>query len=108
MSRSVASPDADTPSYCPVRINCTISSDVLPIFTLTWQPVCFWNGCTQSTLGSFCPLSAYPAQAMMLSCPSPLPTDLAVGTSGTAPASADPELPLEHPETTTARAAAAT
>ena len=35
----VASPDADTPSYLPVRISVTISSEVLPSFTLTWQPV---------------------------------------------------------------------
>jgi hypothetical protein len=58
MRRNVASPDADTPSYSPVRINCTISSDVLPIFTLTLQPVLVWNGVTQSTLGSVWPDSA--------------------------------------------------
>ena len=33
MSRKVASPEADTPSYPPVCISCTISSEVLPIFT---------------------------------------------------------------------------
>src|SRR5690348_7878884 len=33
---------------------------------------------------------------MMLSCPSPLPTDLAIGTLGTAPAD-EPVLLLEHP-----------
>ena len=58
MSRSVASPEAETPSYWPVRINVTISSDVLPILTLTWQPVCFSNGVTQSTFGSVEPSSA--------------------------------------------------
>src|SRR6266496_4063396 len=82
MSRRVASPDADTPSYWPVFINCTISSDVLPILTFTLQPVCCSNGCTQSTFGSFWPLSAYPAQAMMFSAPSPLPTEVAIATLG--------------------------
>ena len=57
ISRSVASPDADTPSYCPVRISCTISSEVLPILMLTWQPVCLSNPVTQSTLGSVEPSS---------------------------------------------------
>ena len=55
--RSVASPDADTPSYWPVRISVTISSDVLPILTLTWQPVCCSKSETQSTFGSVEPSS---------------------------------------------------
>ena len=50
ISRLVASPDADTPSYWPERISCTISSEVWPYLTLTWHPVCFSNGLT--TLGS--------------------------------------------------------
>jgi hypothetical protein len=54
----VASPDADSPSYWPLRINCTISSEVLPIFTLTLQPVCCSKGVTQSTLLSLEPFSA--------------------------------------------------
>ena len=58
MRRSVASPDAETPSYWPVRISVTISSEVLPILTLTWQPVFFSNGVTQSTFGSVEPSSA--------------------------------------------------
>ena len=57
ISRSVASPDADTPSYLPVRISVTISSDVLPSFTLTWQPVSFSKSVTQSTFGSVEPSS---------------------------------------------------
>ena len=55
--RSVASPDADTPSYWPVRISVTISSEVLPTLTLTWQPVCFSKSDTQSTFGSVEPSS---------------------------------------------------
>ena len=58
MSRSDASPEADTTSYWPVFIRLTISSDVGAVFTLTWQPVCFSNGVTQSTLGSVEPSSA--------------------------------------------------
>ena len=57
ISRSVASPDAETPSYSPVRISCTISSEVLPILTLTWQPVSFSKSVTQSTFGSVDPSS---------------------------------------------------
>ena len=54
----VASPDAETPSYWPVRISWTISSEVLPSLTLTLQPVFCSNGVTQLTLGSFEPFSA--------------------------------------------------
>ena len=57
ISRRVASPDADTPSYCPVRISVTISSEVLPSLTLTWQPVSFSKSETQSTAGSVEPSS---------------------------------------------------
>src|SRR5262245_43260344 len=39
ISRSDASPEADTASYWPDLISCTISSDVLPSCTFTWQPV---------------------------------------------------------------------
>src|SRR5216110_3268749 len=60
----------------------TISSEVLPTLTLVWQPVAFSNGVTQSTFGSVEPSSAYPAQAMMLSCPSPCPTDFCTGSFG--------------------------
>ncbi len=55
--RRVASPDADTPSYLPVRISVTISSEVLPIFTLTLQPVSSSKSDTQSTAGSVDPSS---------------------------------------------------
>ncbi len=57
ISRRVASPEADTPSYLPVRISVTISSEVLPIFTLTLQPVSFSKSVTQSTFGSVEPSS---------------------------------------------------
>jgi len=46
-----------TPSYWPERISVTISSEVLPILTLTWQPVSFSKSDTQSTFGSVEPSS---------------------------------------------------
>jgi hypothetical protein len=58
ISRCVASPDADTPSYSPVCISCTISSELLPVLTFTLQPVASSNGVTQSTDGSVEPSSA--------------------------------------------------
>ena len=58
MRRSDASPEAETPSYWPVFMRVTISSDVLPILTFTLQPVSFVNGVTQSTFGSVEPFSA--------------------------------------------------
>ncbi len=57
MSRSVASPEAETLSYSPVFISCTISSEVLPILTLTLQPVSSSKPVTQSTAGSVEPSS---------------------------------------------------
>jgi hypothetical protein len=57
ISRSVASPEAETPSNWPDRIWVTIWSDVLPIVTLTLQPVSFSKSVTQSTLGSVDPSS---------------------------------------------------
>ncbi len=57
MRRSVASPEADTPSYLPVCMSVTISSDVLPIFTFTLQPVSASKSLTQSTAGSVEPSS---------------------------------------------------
>ena len=66
-SLAVAFPEADTPSYWPVRIRSTMSSDVSPTFTLTWQPVCCSNGVTQSTPFVVEPSSQYPAQQMMFS-----------------------------------------
>ena len=67
INRSVASPEAETPSYWPVFISVTISSEVLATLTLTAHPVCAVNGCTQSWVLSLEPSSAYPAQAMMFS-----------------------------------------
>src|SRR4051794_13072932 len=95
MSRSEASPEADTTSYSPVFISETISSEVPAIFVLTLQPVSFSKSCTQSTLGSFVPSSAYPAQAMMLTWPSPAPSALSLSTFGTlTPPGPAPVLPL--------------
>ena len=42
----------------PVRISCTISSEVAPNLKLTWQPVSFSKSVTQSTFGSNDPSSA--------------------------------------------------
>src|SRR5262245_37112716 len=89
MSRVVASPEAETPSYSPLCISCTISSDVLPTRTLTWQPVASSNGVTQSTSGSVEPSSTYPAHAIRLTSPSPSPSSVGA-PSGTPPAGADP------------------
>ena len=58
ISRSDASPEADTTSYSPVFIRFSASSEVPKYFTLAWQPVCFSNGVTQSIVGSFVPSSA--------------------------------------------------
>src|SRR3954451_7388008 len=52
----------------------TISSEVLPTLTLTWQPVCFSKSETQSTFGSVEPSSTYPAQAIRFTLPSPAPS----------------------------------
>ncbi len=48
MRRSVASPDAETPSYWPVFISWTISDELPPTLTVTLQPVACSNGVTQS------------------------------------------------------------
>ena len=53
----VASPEADTPSYLPVFMSVTISSEVLPTVIFTLQPVAFSKPVTQSTLGSVAPFS---------------------------------------------------
>jgi len=58
ISRSEASPEADTTSYCPVFIRLSASSEVPKVFTLTLQPVCCSNGPTQLTFGSLEPFSA--------------------------------------------------
>src|SRR5262245_56348391 len=51
----------------------SISSEVPATLTLTLQPVASWNGLTQLTAGSVEPSSTYPAQATMLTGPSPAP-----------------------------------
>src|SRR3954453_21368947 len=113
--RRVASPEADTPSYWPVRMSVTISSDVLPILTLTLQPVCCSKSDTQSTFGSVEPSSTYPAQAMRSTSPSPLPSFLrAFGRHGPCPlaprplAGADNPPPPPQAPTPTASTAAVT
>jgi hypothetical protein len=58
ISRSDASPEADTTSYSPVFMRLSASSDVPKYFTLAWQPVFFSKGVTQSTLLSLLPSSA--------------------------------------------------
>src|SRR5215468_5165897 len=73
--RRSASPDEDTMSYWPPPpffMSETISSEVFAIFPFTWHPVCCSNGFTQSG-------SRYPAQAIRLSWPSPLPTFWSTG-----------------------------
>src|SRR3954447_13509482 len=113
MRRNVASPDADTPSYWPVFISWTISSDVLPILSCTTHlpPIAFWNGCTQSTLLSLLPSSAYPAQLTRLRLDSSGPIFVRACSFGTAGA---PPLPpllalllLLPPQAPTSTAAAA-
>src|SRR3979411_1906836 len=99
MRRSVALPDAETPSYWPVCMSETISSEVPAIFALVLHPVACSNGVTQLTFGSVAPLSAYPAQTMMLRAPSPAPIlawPVLTGV-GLAPP------PLPHAAATTAR-----
>src|SRR5262249_36465720 len=59
-----------------------MSSEVAPILTFTLQPVCLVNGVTQSTFGSVEPFSTYPAQATMLTCPSPGPSWASFGMLG--------------------------
>src|SRR3954452_14250316 len=69
INRRLASPDADTMSYCeppPWRISVTISSDEPPYLVDTWQPVCCSKGLTHCGC-------VYPSQAIRVSLPSPLP-----------------------------------
>ena len=58
ISRSDASPEADTTSYSPVFMRLRASSEVPKYFTLAWQPVFFSNGVTQSIVLSLVPSSA--------------------------------------------------
>src|SRR3954452_5052587 len=113
MRRNVASPDADTPSYWPVFISWTISSDVLPILSWTTHlpPMAFSNGCTQSTVLSLLPSSAYPAQLTRLRLDSSAPISArscSFGTPGPPPPPppVPPLLPPPHPATSPAVAAA--
>src|SRR3954470_7534013 len=92
MRRRVASPDADTPSYCPPFMSVTISSEEPATLLLTLQPVAFVNGVTQSGSPDLLPPMAWPAQRTRSPSPSPAPTDFWTGTEGGAgcPAPADP------------------
>ncbi len=55
--RRVASPEAETTSYCPVRISWTASSEVPKVLMVTLQPDSFSKSETQSTAGSLLPSS---------------------------------------------------
>src|ERR687884_497871 len=96
MSRRVASPDADTPSYCPFFMSVTISSDDPATLLLTLHPVCFSNGVTQSGSPALLPSMTYPAQLTRSTSPSPGPTDCCTWTDGGA-ARVDPPPPPELP-----------
>src|SRR2546426_6373047 len=63
--RRLASPEAETASYWPVRISVTISSEEPPYFARTLQPVALVNGFTHCGC-------VYPSHAIRLSEPSPL------------------------------------
>src|SRR3984893_11577082 len=65
-------------------------SGVLAILALTLQPVWFWKGVTQSTVRSSWPASAYPAQTMMLSAPSPVPILVSIAGPLLPPGAAEP------------------
>src|SRR6476661_9192432 len=109
MRRSVASPDAETVSYWPVRISWTASSEVPNVLTVTWQPDSFSKSLTQSTLGSLLPSSTYPGHASTLTFPSGVPS-LARGLrSGTLnpPAPVEVVVPPEPPQAARASAARA-
>ena len=58
ISRSEASPEAETTSYWPVFMRLMASSEVPNGLTLTLQPDSCSNGVTQSTFGSLEPFSA--------------------------------------------------
>src|SRR5664279_2388866 len=81
MRRRVASPEAETVSYCPVRISWTASSEVPNVLMLTLQPEVFSQSVTQSTVLSLLPSSTYPGHASTLTDPSGVPS-LASGFSG--------------------------
>src|SRR3954467_15386500 len=64
--RRLASPEAETASYWPVRIRVTISSEELPYFECTLHPVAFVNGAAHC-------LYVYPSHAIRLTEPSFFP-----------------------------------
>jgi hypothetical protein len=44
IKRTLALPDADTPSYWPVEMRSIMSSELAPSFVFTLQPVSWVNG----------------------------------------------------------------
>src|SRR5438093_13098610 len=64
--RRLASPEAETASYCPVRMSVTISSEEPPYLARTLQPVALVNGFTHWGW-------VYPSHAIRLRAPSPFP-----------------------------------
>jgi hypothetical protein len=58
MSRVVASPDAEIPSYCPDCMSETPLFESVMSVVLTLHPVSVSNGVTQSNAGSVPPRSA--------------------------------------------------
>src|SRR6185436_6361915 len=100
MSRRVASPEAETVSYCPVRKSWTASSEVPKVLTVTLQPDSFSKSLTQSTLGSLLPSSTYPGHARTLTSPSGVPSlsrAVRFGTLNPPPAAEEPLDELDPP-----------
>src|SRR6185312_10395027 len=95
MRRRSASPEAETMSYCPPpppAMSETISLEDPAYLELTWQPVCFSNGCTQSGC-------VYPSQAMRFSWPSVFPIEVGTAAScigGFRPATAPLPPPVDE------------
>src|SRR5881392_1636296 len=97
MSRNVASPDADTPSYWPLFMSVTISSAEPATLLLTLQPVCFVKGVTQSGSPALLPSMTYPAQLTRSTSPSPGPTDAWADAAGGVACADDPPPPPPEP-----------
>jgi hypothetical protein len=56
--RRVASPEAETPSYCPVAMSDTMLGESTPSVVFTLHPVSVSNFVTQSNSAPFSPFSA--------------------------------------------------
>src|SRR5436305_15289091 len=80
--RRLASPEAETASYCPVRINVTILSEDPPYLARTLQPLALVKGFTHCGW-------VYASHAIRLTAPSPFPLPgIAEGPPVLAPAPA--------------------